>query len=112
MTKRKDNELFTFRRYKKQEGKQSNKARHPKLIVDKNNTEYGFMGLTSSPKRGYHSNIKLEKNPKKNDIRQAYIRKEIRYDSKNKFGQILNEYNLSNKDKKFIIDYVNKHKKR
>lgn len=112
MTKKTDKDLFIFRRYKKAEGKQSNKAKHPKLIVDKSDTEFGFMGLTSSPKRGYHSNIKLEKNPKKSDLRDSYIRKEIRYDKKNKFGQILDRYSLSEKDKKFIMDYVNKHKKR
>lgn len=110
-TKRK-NGLFTFRRYKKIEGGKKKKAKHPKLIVDENKTSYGFMGLTESPKRGHHSNIPLNKNPKKGYKGKAYIRNELRYDIKDAFSEILPDYRLSNKDIKLISDYVNKHKKK
>lgn len=101
------NNLFNFRRYKKKEG--DSKKRHPKLIVDENNVNYGFMGLTEKRKKGkHHNNIPLIKNPKKGDSRPAYLRKKISYDIKENFGEILKDYNLSNKDKKDIIAYVNK----
>lgn len=102
----KNNNLYNFRRYKKKEGN-SNK-RHPKLIVDETYNNYGFMGLTEKDKKGkHHNNIPIE-NPKKGDIRPAYLRKKIRYDIKNNFGEVLKDYNLSNEDRKRIEDYVNK----
>ena len=104
------NKLYYFRRYKKFEGDKS--VRHPKLIVDEKNDEYGYMGLTSSKKSGGHYNIPLKINPQKNAKNKSYLRKNIDYDKKNKFGEILNKYNLSEEDKKYIIDYVNRHKKR
>ena len=70
------------------------------------------MGLTESKRNGHHYNIHLSKNPKRGDNRPAYIRKEIRYDIKNQFSEILDSFNLTNADKKYIQDYVNKHKKR
>lgn len=104
---KKKTELFNFRRYKKKEGQ--SKKRHPKLIVDENNSSYGYMGLTESKKRGKnHYNIPLSKNPKFGDKRPAYIRKQIDYDCKDNFGEVLKDYKLSKKDKKYIVDYVNK----
>ena len=101
------NNLFNFRRYKKKEG--DSKKRHPKLIVDENKINYGFMGLTEKSKKGkHHNNIPLIKNPKNGDTRPAYLRKKISYDIKENFGDILKDYNLSDKDKKDIITYVNK----
>ena len=101
------NNLFNFRRYKKKEG--DSKKRHPKLIVDENNVNYGFMGLTEKRKKGkHHNNIPLIKNPKKRDSRPAYLRKKISYDIKENFGVILKDYNLSDKDKIEIIDYIKK----
>lgn len=100
--------LFKFRRYKKIEGGSKKKARHPKLIVSQKGEEYGFMGLTESPKRGHHSNIELEKNPQKGNSDKAYLRKEIRYAARSNFGEILNDYNLSERDKKKVIAYIKK----
>lgn len=51
--------MFSFRRYNKIEGGKKKRAKHPKLIVDKKGDEYGFMGLTESPKRGHHKNIEI-----------------------------------------------------
>lgn len=101
----KDN-LYIFRRYKKIEG---NKAvKHPKLIVDETNSDYGYMGLTSSRKSGHHFNVELKDNPefiKINGISMrksstSYLRREIEYDKKNKFGELLYNYQLSDRDKK------------
>lgn len=103
--------LYVFRRYKKKQGKKN--VRHPKLIVDSIKDEYGFMGLTSNSGKGKgHNNIKLEKNPQKTKKDDSFIRKNIEYDKKKMFSDILDDYNLSNKDKKYIINYVNKHKKK
>jgi len=107
---KKNNELFTFRRYSKKQGNKN--VRHPKLIVDEYGNVFGFMGLTENSKNGHHRNIPLSVNPKKNDIRKSFIRKKIDYDNKNKFSQILDNYKLSKKDKLYIIEYVNRHKKR
>ncbi len=110
MKKRKTS-LFTFRRYKKKEG--ASQKRHPKLIVHEGTGYYGFMGLTESKKRGTkHYNIPLSKNPKKNDKRPAYLRKQIDYDVKDNFGDILRDYNLSSKDKRYVQDFVNKRLKK
>ena len=110
--KTKNDNLFSFRRYKKVEGGKIKKAKHPKLIVDENVNEYGFMGLTESAKRGHHKNIPLIKNPQKGKIEQSYLRDELRYDNKDNFTEILKNYNLSYEDKLNIIKYLEKHKKK
>lgn len=69
------------------------------------------MGLTKDKKRGHHANIELDDNPEKNNLEKAYIRKEIRHDNKTNFESILNNYNLSERDKKKIIDFLNKKNK-
>lgn len=103
--------MFEFRRYKKKQGK--SKKKHPKLIVDDNKDEYGFMSLTSRKQKGKgHNNIKLVKNPQRNNSRNSYLRKKIEYDKKKKFTKVLNEFELSKEDKQFVIDFINKHKRR
>lgn len=92
--------LFTFRKYKKIEGGKTKKGKHPKLIVDENENNFGFMGLTEAEKRGHHKNIKLSKNPQKGNCNNAFLRKELRYDSKDSFYKKLDDYNLSSQDKK------------
>ena len=104
--------LFKFRKYKKIEGGTHKRSRHPKLIVDEDDKNFGFMGLTESKKRGNHKNIPLDKNPKVGDKRPAYIRDELRYDSKNKFEEILRDYHLCDTDIAKILKYVEKHKKK
>lgn len=105
-------ELFKFRRFKKSEGGKSKKAKHPKLIVEKKSETVGYMGLTESPKRGHHKNIELDVNPQKGKTGKAYIRKEIRYADLNNFGKILSDYNLSEQDKKKVIEYIKKLQKK
>ena len=103
--------LFVFRIYKKKEG--DKKVRHPKLIVDENNEEYGFMGLTSSKYKGRgHTNFELLINPNSKMAGKSYLRKKIEYDNKDFFGEILKDYSLSKKDIERLIPYINKHKKK
>lgn len=107
--------LYRFRKYKKKQGKKN--VRHPKLIVDDYEHEYGFMGLTSSRYKGRgHKNIELNDNPeiingKRLEVK-SYLRRKVEYDNKRYFGEIVDNYELSKTDKNRIIDYVNKHKKR
>ena len=109
---RKEKEIFTFHRYKKKQGGKN--KRHPKLIVDYYNGEYGHMGLTEEKFKGkHHRNIPLIKNPKIGDARPAYLRKKIEYDTEDMFvEQVLDKYKLSEEDKKYLISYINQHKKR
>lgn len=109
---KKEKEIFTFHRYKQIQGQKE--ERHPKLIVDYYNGKYGHMGLTKSPKKGkHHRNIPLTQNPQKLNNTPAYLRKKIEYDTEDKFyNERLKNYSLSNKDKKYIQNYVNRHKKR
>ena len=102
--KQKNNYPFHFRRYKKIEGGSKKKAKHPKLIVDEDYEEFVFMGLTESEYRGHHKNIPLSKNPQKGRSDPAYIRDELRRDSKTAFGSRLPEYNLSRKDREMIAE--------
>ncbi len=104
--------LFKFRRYKKEEGGKVKRAKHPKLIVDEKKDNYGFMGLTESQKRGHHRNLELKKNPQKGKTKTAYLRDEVRYDNKQNFGKILEDYNLSNEDKKAVLQYLKRRKKK
>ena len=102
-----------FRRYEKREGGKRKRAKHPKVIVERIGSQYGFMGLTESPKRGHHSNIPLSKNPQKEKAKErAFVRKELRYDNTSNFSEILRNYNLSSKDKKTILNFVKKLKQK
>ena len=49
---------------------------------------------------------------KKGKSGDSYLRKRIKYDNKRMFSNILDNYNLSKEDKKFVIDFINKHKKK
>ena len=120
-TKNDKKKTFIFRRFYVKQGNKS--ARHPKLIVDvkkkDNSFVYGHMGLTEEKYNGHHSNIPLLENPyrnkknkKKQNIANSYLRKKIEYNDSRLFSEILKDYKLSKKDLDYIVDYVNKHKKR
>ncbi len=99
-----------FRRYKKEEGGKKKRGKHPKLIVERVGNEYGFMGLTKSPTRGHHANVGLSKNPEKGNSSKAYLRKELRYDSVENFSEILENFHLSEEDKKKVLEMARKMK--
>ena len=107
--------LFKFRRYKKKQG--NLRVKHPKLIVDEYDDEFGYMGLTSRKKKGRgHNNYPLRHNPEFiNGVRkkeQSYLRKKIEYDNKKLFGDIEKNFILHEEDKNDLIPYVNKRKKK
>ncbi len=101
-----------FRRYKFEEGGKKKKAKHPKLIVERDGGKFGFMGLTESKKRGHHNNFHLRKNPQRGHSEPAYIREELRYDSTENFSKILSDYNLSKEDKKRVLEFAQKLKQK
>lgn len=101
-----------FRRYKKTEGKAVKKGKHPKLIVEETKDDFGFMGLTKSPKRGNHNNIPLSKNPRAGNKEKAYIRDELRYDKKRNFSEKLKDYDITPEDEERILKYLERHKKK
>lgn len=109
------NSLYVFRKYRKKEGKKN--VKHPKLIVDEYDNEYGYMGLTSSKYKGRgHKNIPLTINPQfLNGSRlkeKSYLRRKVEYDNKKNFGNIIEDYIISEEDKEHIKPYVKLHKKK
>ena len=102
--------MFEFRRYKIKQG--NKQVRHPKLIVDETDTEYGFLGLTSRKQKGKrHNNFPLFVNPKlsrkgSHFTEESYLRKKVEYDKKTKFGSPLPGYALSEIDEMRIRDFI------
>ena len=101
---------FRFLKYK--EGPKNNRHRHPKIILEKENDTYHYMGMTESPKRGRHKNIPLLQNPKRGDSRPAYVRKEYLIRSTEDFFGILYDYKLSDADKASILAHAAKLKQK
>ena len=101
---------FRFLKYK--EGPSNNKKRHPKLILERENDTYHYMGMTESAKRGRHANIKLSKNPKRGDSRPAYIRKEYLIRPTEDFYEVRKDYKLSSKDLPLVLSEAEKLKKK
>ncbi len=106
MAKKKKESYPHFRRYKFEEGGKNKKAKHPKLIIERKDDTFGFLGLTKSHKRGHHSNLPLLKNPQKGNANPAYLRDDLRYESTKRFEEILTDYRLSREDKKRVLAYI------
>ena len=88
-----------FRRTNLKDGKN-----HPTYIYAKVGNEYMYLGITHARITKGIQNIRLEKNPQKGRSDPAYIRDELRRDSKTAFGSRLPEYNLSRKDREMIAE--------
>ena len=101
-----------FRLLKYKEGPKKNKHRHPKIILEKENDTYHYMGMTESSKRGRHKNIPLSQNPKRGDSRQAYVRKEYLVRPTDDFLDILYDYKLSDADKASVLAHAAKLKQK
>lgn len=112
LEQRKRSNLFTFQKYKKDEGGKKKRAKHPKLIVEEKGNTLGYMGLTEATKQGHHNNIPLTKNPKKGDTRPAHIRKEVRHDTSDNFHGPLEDYKLAKEDKKKIKEWLKQREER
>ena len=82
--------MFEFRRYKIKQG--NKQVKHPKLIVDETDAEYGFLGLTSRKQKGKrHNNFPLFINPKLTRNRshyteESYLRKKLSMTRKQNLG--------------------------
>ena len=110
-----NNSFITYPHFRKlniYEGPAGNKQKHPKIIIERENDKYSYMGLTESPKRGHHSNLPLNKNPRRGDSRPAYVRKEVLLRSVYDFDEILSNYSLSNIDRLNVLNEYNKLKKK
>ena len=64
------------------------------------------IGLTKSPKRGHHKNVKIH-NPQNWD-EHSYLRDDIRIDSKEYLAEVLTGYNLCPDDIDKIWEIINK----
>ena len=87
-----------FRNNKKRKIGSSNRGNHPSLIVGETDDGKSFvnLGLTKSPKRGHHANIKIH-NPQ-NWNNTSYLRNDIREDEKKYLSEILRDYRLCPED--------------
>lgn len=109
------NKKFVFRKYKVKQGKK--KKEHPKLIIGEIKDNYLYMGLTSSKSKGKrHKNFELLDNPEidKNGNRKpdkSYLRRKIEIDKKSMFRNVLNNYQLSERDEIRLLEKI-EHKKR
>lgn len=74
------------------------KGKHPSLIVGEteDGKAYVNIGLTKSPKRGHHKNVKIH-NPQ--DWNQdSFLRDDVRIDSKEYLSEVLKDYKLCPED--------------
>ena len=97
-----------FRNNCKRKKGSSNKGKHPSLIIGETDDGKGFvnLGLTNSPKRGHHKNVKIHNPQNWNEV--SYIRDDIRIDSKEYLSVILKDYNLCPSDLEKIWKIIKK----
>ena len=97
-----------FRKNKKRKLGNSNKGAHPALVVGESDDgkSYVNIGLSSSPKRGHHSNVPIH-NPQ-DWSKTSYLRDDIREDSKEYLSVRLQEYKLCPKDIDKIWEIIKK----
>ena len=102
------NVKWHFRNNKKRKIAKKNSGSHPSLVVGETDdgTAYVNIGLTKSPKRGHHKNLKIH-NPQ-NWNEESYLRDDIRIDSKEYLSEILKDYKLCPKDINIIWAIINK----
>lgn len=89
--------------------KQNGKGSHPALVVGEKNKKFANLGLTHSPNRGHHKNIKLTKNPNPTDKKESFIRDDLKYDDKKYLRKVLKNYTeLSEEDIDKICKIIKK----
>ena len=86
------------------------KSGHGALVVGENESEYGFLNITTNPPIGY-SYIETEKpiNMKNN---KSHIRLYIQVDKKKYLSKWIMKYKLSNKDLDAVEEYLETQKKK
>ena len=102
------NVKWHFRKNRKRKAGSKNNGSHPSLIIGETDDgiSYVNIGLTNSPKRGHHKNIKIH-NPQ-NWEESSYLRDDIRVDSKEYLSEILKDYKLCPEDIDKIWTIINK----
>ena len=102
------NVKWHFRNNSKRKKGTTNKGSHPSLVVGETDDGKAYinLGLTKSPKRGHHKNIKIH-NPQ-NWGEDSYVRDDIRVDSKEYLSEVLKDYNLCPEDIDKIWEIINK----
>ena len=97
-----------FRRNKKRKLGNANKGAHPSLVVgqSKDGKSYINLGLTKNSKRGHHKNVQIH-NPQ-NWNKKAYVRDDIRADSKEYLSIVLNDYKFCPEDIDKIWEIIKK----
>ena len=73
---------------------------HPAYIYKKERNEFYFIGITHSEITHITKNIKLDKNPNREDNRTSYARPFATKEDVSKFGPKKKHWKLSRKDKK------------
>lgn len=102
------NVKWHFRKNKKRNLGKKNGDSHPSLIIGESDdgSSYLNIGLTKSPKRGHHKNIKIH-NPQ-NWEKDSYLRDDIRIDSKEYLSEVLKDYKLCPDDIDKIWEIIKK----
>ena len=97
-----------FRKNKRRRIGKNKGGSHPCLIIGitDDGTCYINIGLTKSPKRGHHKNIKIHNPQNWEDV--SYLRDDVRIDSKETLGEILKDYKLCPEDIDKIWNIINK----
>lgn len=85
------------------------KGSHPSIEVGKNGRERANIGLTTSKKRGNHSNIELSRNPNPKDNRKSYLRDDLRYDDKKHLEKVMSGFRkLPKSDQEKVLAIIKK----
>ena len=102
------NVKWHFRKNKKRNLGKKNGGSHPSLIIGESDdgSSYLNIGLTKSPKRGHHKNIKIH-NPQNWD-KDSYLRDDIRIDPKEYLSEVLKDYKLCPGDIDKIWEIIKK----
>ena len=97
---------FRYNMKRKIAGKGSGK--HPSLVVGETEGGKSYMniGLTKSPKRGHHKNVRIHNPQDWNE--DSYLRDDIRIDSKEYLSEVLKDYRLCPEDIDKIWAIINK----
>lgn len=101
-----------FRNNAKRKKANSNKGKHPSLIIGEsdNGSKFLNIGLTSSTHRGHHKNVKIS-NPQ-NWKGDSYLRDDINLADKDKLKEILYDYKLNPNDVNKVLRMIDKYKKK
>lgn len=101
-----------FRNNEKRKKADSNKGKHPSLIIGESDKGNQFLniGLTSSKKRGHHNNISIS--DPQNWKNKSYLRDDIKLHDKNDLKQILYDYKLNPHDIDKVMKMIDKYKKK